>query len=456
MALVYDPRTGMLVDDGTGVPGNPTRAAQMQAQFAQPVTGPRGVVGAQPVSGANPNAINIGGAVGDVVLGGLSTIPAAVADAARVGATQLLGGDTSSLAGGAYARTNAATDRVTGGLNALGQANSQLFGDVRSGLLGALGAAPAAPAQVPTLVPAVPAPVAATESVAQPAATQPALLDVGPINEQIATSLAALRPQAAAPATAPERGNYNMQNTDLGALRQRAAPTNGVNFGFGVNGNETARQYLDRMDQVDQQRALQGQQRMLSNEAALARQALSGNPSVGEAVAARGVLASVNPQLQAITQVQGGLAQTGMRNRGELATTTLQNQGALQRAELAGQYGLAQADLTGQYGLGAAGLRAQGTVAAQQAKLNSPESQNSLAQAQLRGLQLELARGALARGETNQAVGILSGRGTPNARIAEDFLGNPIGTYDAEGNFVPYTPEQLAQYRQSSGLAQGR
>lgn len=457
MALVYDPRTGTMVDDGRGVPGNPARAAAMQAQFAQPVTGPRGLVGAQPTPpAANPNAINIGQAAGDLLLGGLSTVPAAIADVARSGATRLLGGDVNTLPGGEFARTNAAVNRAAGGLGQLGTANSQFLDQTQASLLGSLGAQPATATPAPV---AAPQPTPADEVVAGLPVTAPtpapAMLDTQAINAQIATSLAGLRP-AASTTQASVRGDYNMQNTDLGALRGRAAPTNGINFGFGVDGGETARQYLDRMAQVDQQRAAQRQLTSLNNEARWARESITDNASVGTIAAARQQLAALNPQINALTQNQGALSQLGLRNQGDLAVAGLQNQGAMARADLTGQYGLAQADLTGQYGLGAAGVKAQGSLAEQRAKAASPESQASLARANLSNLQLSLAQAALERGDVNGAVGIASGKGAPNQRIAEDMFGNPIGTYDAQGNLIPYTEEQLAEYRRVSGLAQGR
>lgn len=478
MALVYDPRTGRLVEDGTGVPGNPVRAAAMQAQMNQPVTGPRGVM-TQPATvpeipefpipttmgpttsptparrGPNPNAIDVGGAALDTVLGGLSVLPAAALDVARTGATQLLGGDTSTLSGGAYARTNAALNRMSGGLGALGEANSQFLDQVQSGLLGVVGAQrPAAQAVAPVAATprAAPAPVVPTPET-PPAA--PALLDVSTINSQIAQSLAGLRPEAGV--TQPEqRGVYNAQNTNLATLQARANNSNGINFGFGVNGAETARQYLDRMQSVDQERALQRQQRGLMNEARWARQAMSGNATVGEIAAARSQLAALNPQINNLMQGQAGLAQTALGNQGNLAAAELQAAGALERTALAGEYALQQADLAGQYGLDAADLRAQGALAEQLASANSPESQASLAQAQLRQLQLALATQALGMGDPDRAAALVTGKGVPNARIAEDMLGNPIGTYDAAGNLIPYTEQQLAEYRRVSGLAQGR
>ena len=67
MALVYDPRTGKMVDYGTGTAAQP---------------------------------INVGGALGRAYLGSLAAVPAVALDAARRGVTNLAGGDVNTLPGG--------------------------------------------------------------------------------------------------------------------------------------------------------------------------------------------------------------------------------------------------------------------------------------------------------------------------------------------------------------------
>jgi len=434
MALVYDPLTGKMVDDGRGVPGNPARAAAMQAQYNQPVTGPRGVVGAAPVSNVIPNAINVGGAAADVLLGGLSTIPAAALDVARTGATQLLGGDTSTLSGGAYARTNAAVNRMSGGLDALGQASGQLFGQAQAGLLGALGAQPATPG-VTTPRAAVATPVVAPLIPAAPApAAAPAMLDTTAINAQIAESLGGLRPQGTS-LQASVRGNYNAQNTDLGALAQRAAPTNGINFGFGVGGAETAQQYLARMQQVDQQRAAQRQQTGLMNEARWARHTLANNPTVGEMAGARAQLAALNPQINTLMQNQGGLAQMGLRNQGDLATTGLQNEGLLLRAGMDAQARLGAADIAGQYGLREAALKSEASQIELRLESMTPTSRKASAEAALLETRLNAIRDEVEAGGYNNSDVVAA------TRAGQERA--PVPTIDPITG-VPYTADEIA------------
>jgi hypothetical protein len=157
---------------------------------------------------------------------------------------------------------------------------------------------------------------------------------------------------------------------------------------------------------------------------------------------------------QAEAAAQG--AQLTQRGQVETQLAELQNAGALTRAELDAQARLASADLTGQYGLAGRQAAAEATLGAARLKEGGATSQNAAAQAQLRQLQLQLALDQLGAGDLDAAASIVTGSGRPNQRIALDMLQNPIGTYDAAGNLIPYTPAQLEAYRQASGLAQGR
>uniref|UniRef100_A0A6M3X419 Uncharacterized protein n=1 Tax=viral metagenome TaxID=1070528 RepID=A0A6M3X419_9ZZZZ len=452
MALVYDPRTGTMVDDGKGVPGNPARAAAMQAQYNQPVTGPRTVVPLvqppvlagmgtvdrgparslpaptgnnpalaaamqaqynQPVTGPrglvsgvaaplaypevpefsspgiaapapaapaavsarNPNAINVGGAFGQAYLGSMAAVPATALDALRRGATSLVGGDVNSLPGGPTALSDRAFGAMDQGLGQLGQANASLWDNLQSAGRNALGvqAAPAAGLAPPRVIAPTVAPTPA------PAAVAPAPYNAyedpnHPINRAPSQGLSA---------SASMRGNYNAQNTDLGSLTERAAPTNGINFGFGVGGAETAQQYLARMQTVDQQRAAQRQQTGLMNEARWARHTLANNPTVGEMAGARAQLAALNPQINTLMQNQGGLAQMGLRNQGDLATAGLQNEGLLQRADMDAQARLGAADIAGQYGLREAQMTSEANTLKLRLESMTPAARKSSAEAAL-------------------------------------------------------------------------
>lgn len=488
MALVYDPRTGKLVDDGTGVPGNPARAAAMQAQYNQPVTGPRGLVTpgqpitpffnaqhlpdygnpgavpyaqrqaeyaqrnpapvapvapptypdvpefnsppapvapAAPTSMANPNAINVGGALGQAFLGSMAAVPATALDALRRGVTNLAGGDVNTLPGGQAFYSDHAFGAIDQGLGDFAQANRDLGSAIGRNVRGMLGVQEAqAPAPAPAPTPTVPRAAAPATPAREP---YNAYEDPNhPINRT---------PQGgSAPTPTPTRGNYNAQNTDLSALAARAAPTNGLNFGFG-GGNETARQYLDRMQLVDQQRSMAGQQRALSNEAGWARHTLANNPSVGEMAAARAQLAALTPQINALAQNQGGLAQMGLRNQGDLATTGLQNEGLLQRAVMDADARTQAAAITGQYGLREAALKAEADQLELALESMTPTARKASAEAALLETRLNAIRDEVQAGGLNN-LGVVAATRAGQER-------DPVPIIDPITG-VPYTADEIA------------
>lgn len=550
MALVYDPRTGKLVDDGTGVPGNPARAAAMQAQYNQPVTGPRSVVPLvqppvlagmgtvdrgparslpaptgdnptlaaamqaqynQPVTGPrglvtpgqpitpffnvqqlpdygnpgavpyaqrqaeyaqrnpapvapvapptypdvpefntpvtapaaapvtapaaapsarNPNAINVGGALGQAYLGSMAAVPATALDALRRGVTNLAGGDVNTLPGGQAFYSDQAFGAIDQGLGNFAQANRDLGSAIGRGVRGLLGVQEAqAPAAMAAPAPTVPRAAAPAPAPATPApAPYNAYEDPNhPINRT---------PQGvSASASVSTRGNYNAQNTDLGALAQRAAPTNGINFGFGVGGAETAQQYLARMQTVDQQRAAQRQQTGLMNEARWARHTLANNPSVGEMAAARAQLAALNPQINTLMQNQGGLAQMGLRNQGDLATTGLQNEGLLQRAAMDADARAQAAAITGQYGLREAALKAEADQLELALESMTPTARKASAEAALLETRLNAIRDEVQAGGLNN-LGVVAATRSGQER-------DPVPIIDPITG-VPYTADEIA------------
>lgn len=316
MALVYDPRTGKMVDDGTGTAAQP---------------------------------INVGGALGQAYLGSLAAAPAVALDTVRSGVTNLVGGDVNTLPGGQAFYSDRAFGAIDQGLGNFAQANRDLGSAIGRGVRGLLGVQEAqAPAATPAPTPTVPRAAAPATPAREP---YNAYEDPNhPINR------APQGVSAPTPTPTPTRGNYNAQNTDLSALPSPQSA--GFSFGFG-GGNETARQYLDRMQLVDQQRSMAGQQRALSNEAGWARHTLANNPSVGEMAAARAQLAALNPQIKALTEAQAGLTQTGLRSQGDLAVTGAQNEGLLQRAAMDADARTQAAAITGQYGLREAALQAE-------------------------------------------------------------------------------------------------
>lgn len=414
MALVYDPVTGRMVDDG--------------------------------------RPINVGQAVGQAYLGAYTAVPAMALDAARRGVTRLVGGDPSTLAGGQDFYASRALGTMDQGVANFAEANASLGRNIQSRVLGLLGAQPAAPTQNPPREPSPPAAVAPTA----PTAPQPPAVpllgqgEVNAINSQIAQSIAGLRPEGGIMQPA-QRGVFNAQNTT-----PRAPQTAGINFGFGVNGAPTAAQYLANMQVVDQQRAQRRQAALAGLEQQRAVDNLRDARTPLEIRQARRVLEATAP---AAMQESRGVTELGLQAQqtaGQRAIADVQNAGAMARTLAEGENRLLATDLSGQYGLAGRQAAADATLQAALAKNTSGTNVNAAAQAELRQLQLQLALDALQNGDLQTAASIVSGNGQPNQRIALDMLGNPVGTYDAAGNLIPYDETQLARYRQASGLAQGR
>jgi len=395
--------------------------------------------------------INVGQAVGQAALGAYTAVPAMALDAVRRGVTGLVGGDPNTLAGGQDFYASRALGTMDQGVANFAEANASLGRNIQRGVLGLVGAQPAAPTQNPPREPGQPAAVAPTAPVA-PVPTVPMLGqgDVDALNSQIAQSIAGLRPEGGIMQPA-QRGVFNAQNTT-----PRAPQTAGINFGFGVNGAPTAAQYLANMQVVDQQRAQRRQATLAGLEQQRAVDNLRDARTPLEIRQAQRVLEATAP---AALQEARGVTEMGLQAQqtaGQRAVADVQNAGAMARTLAEGENRLLTADLSGQYGLAGRQAAADATLQAALAKNSSGTNVNAAAQAELRQLQLQLALDALQSGDLQTAASIVTGSGQPNQRIALDMLGNPVGTYDAAGNLIPYNETQLARYRQASGLAQGR
>lgn len=386
MALVYDPRTGKMVDDGTGTAAQP---------------------------------INVGGALGQAYLGSMAAVPATALDALRRGLTNLAGGDVNTLPGGPTALGDRAFGAIDQGLGDFAQANRDLGSAIGRGVRGLLGVQEAqAPAATPAPTPTVPRAAAPTP----PAPTAPAAptmqvppLDIGGLNARLSQTVTSQRAEPTAPALPSPQSA-------------------GLNFGFG-GGNETARQYLDRMQLVDQQRSLAGQQRALSNEAGWARHTLANNPSVGEMAAARAQLAALNPQIRTLTEAQAGLTQTGLRSQGDLAVTGAQNAGLLQRAAMEADARTQAAAITGQYGLREAALKAEADQLELALESMTPTARKASAEAALLETRLNAIRDEVQAGGLNN-LGVVAATRAGQER-------EPVPVIDPLTG-VPYTADEIA------------
>lgn len=280
---------------------------------------------------------------------------------------------------------------------------------------------------------------------------------------QLMADRALMRGEQTAPAAIPGvRGDYNLANTstvdaagNISSTLPR--PTSaGITFGFGENGAPTAREVLDRYDAQDQaardraqirvaearQQAQLSRLRDLENDPVAFRRALQGlQVTAPQLVGAQDRLATAEAgrlQVGAEAALGEQKLQAGMLQQ------LLENQARVQAADIAGQAALGQQQARAQQAIGVELLKAQ-----------SPQGQNAAAQAELHRLQLALASGALAAGDTQGALAAATGARPQQTRVATDALGSPIGVYDAAGNFIPYSPEQLAAVRAASGLTQG-
>lgn len=408
MALVYDPRTGQLVN----VPAN-SPAALMQAQSQVPVIGPNGALPVtptpaptvdltnlpagsraarmqaqmnQPVTAVQPESQS--DVLGDLVsgvnkasLGAVGSLVAGPLGSARRGLTAAIGGDVNSLGAPlsdqTYGLMNEGLDQAGGALGALGSG-------LQSGLLNLLGAqpapvaAPAAAEPAPVLAstaPSVPAvaPAAAQVPVAAPVRAPLTEADLAPTNATVAGLIGQSR--GAGGAAAVTGNSFDATNTPRGT----GAPVrNGINFGF--SGGETASGYLQRMAAQDAQRALQTRVNQRVAAAELNQQSIVAhlNDPFTDAIERRqltGQLQAGNRAQAEAYQAQDAVASGGIANIQRNQQLAAAQQAALQKAQydlqgqlgaagIRGQYQVQAAQTAGQATLGAAALRANGAAGA--------------------------------------------------------------------------------------------
>jgi hypothetical protein len=219
-------------------------------------------------------------------------------------------------------------------------------------------------------------------------------------------------------------------------------------MGFG-GGNETATQYLQRMQQSDQQAALNRQRTQLLDRFTAAQDNLSADSSIGEIGAARAQLAGLTPLLGATTGATADLARTDVGASADLARANIGAAAAIQERALANAGQLAAVDLTGQYGLQEASTRGQAAVGAALAKAsldaNTGKNQKAAQEAQLLQLREALALQALENGEPERAAALASGATPATPKLINDNLGLPYAKQMPDGSIVALSPTELAQ-----------
>lgn len=300
---------------------------------------------------------------------------------------------------------------------------------------GAPGVTPVAP-QVPAAA-AVAAPVDPQDVVGLQGAAPRTADDLAGVNQGIATTLAAARPQGGL--TPVVNNQFNAQNTQAGT---GAPANNGINFGFGVNGAPTATEVLAGYRQQDRQARLDQQvQADRLNQASLASQL---NDPFASTQDKKIILAQMGMGAQGLQQSAGLATQSAGQalqatTAGKTASAQLANQRLI--AQERNQTALQAAELTGGYGLQAAQLKAQAAQAT--AAAGSGKNRLANAQAELAETQLNATRAAVEAGQVTpvQTVGLVKTGQVPVSPQDRDPLSG-----------VTYTPEEIALLQQARQL----
>jgi len=251
-------------------------------------------------------------------------------------------------------------------------------------------------------------------------------LDVASLNRQVAERIELSRPEAGILQPA-ERGNYNQYNTDQAALAQRAAPTNGINFGFGPD--NTARDYLDAAAVRDAQAAEQAAQRRTTAQNNIRRSQLT-NAAQSDDVNERRVALQSLAALDAGEQ-QGAseLANTGRARinlQGQMEQARTAGDAAVQAAQLRSQGTLAGAALGREATLEAARIKASGGVATEQAKATSPTSLLAAQRAQGELQRQQMINDAMQAGDIETAIALAGGGRASDKAYTDPITGAPL------------------------------
>lgn len=390
--------------------------------------------------------------VGEAALGVLSRPVTAIQDAARVGATRLLGGDPATLPGGMNRYTDLSQRATNQGMGNISGGVTEVVEPIRQAGLAALGAQPTmqqAPVVQPApqvAAPAVQAPMPAASGIA-PRTAQ----DLASINEGIAYNLAAVQAPAPTPA---ERGNYNMANTSTvdaqgNITSNLQAPQSAGLNGLGSFGGESAGQYLQRMAAQDAQSAERQQVRRAEISDDVERIGLRNAMTQGspqERRAARQQLEAVDQRATLRTQQQGENQRQAAQGATELQRTNVAGQFGLQQEAMRGAAGMQQAELTGQYGLAGREAEAQARLAVEQAKGQSGAELKAQTEA-IRQRRLQaLAYNAEQVGDFAARDRYLGVSQPAASRLTQDMSGNVVAV---DGR--PVTAQEAQEFLQASG-----
>lgn len=244
-----------------------------------------------------------------------------------------------------------------------------------------------------------------------------------------------------------QRGVFNAQNTDLGGLAQRAAPSAGLT-GLGQFGGQSASDYLATTRAQDQADTAQRQQQGAEARLGLERSTLQRESTQGSGntrLAARQALRAFEAQQIQATQEAGATERTGLTVAAQQEQARQQAAANVLAAQAQAQGQLGAAQLRGQFGLQEAQTAAQGRIGAAQTAANSGTQQLAAERARRLQLQEGLAQEARAEGNVEQQFLALGLKPPRAVDVVKDITGKPVGTYNALGQPVPFPPEvQLA------------
>lgn len=390
MALVLDPRTGQYV-----VVPDDSRAATMQAQAQQPVTGPRGAM--TPLQAPTPANAAPTMTPEQAYAQGLQLTPPATMDP-----------DVPTVPGQTW---------------------------------------PLQPLQVSAgTVPAGQEPVVGVRDAGA----------LATVNQNIASALQDARPQQGILQPA-QRGNYNMYNTNVAALPQAVGA--GLNFGFGVNGAPTATQYLQNMAVQDRLNAADAERAAISREFMATQAGIGANSTIGEIAAARTRLAALAPVLGAQTQVQGQIsnAVVGAQASAADAQSRLQAAQLGAQSDLASR--LLAADITGQYGVAAARAKGQSAIDKVNLEAASPAGQKAAVEAALLQTRLNAIRAGVGAGQIDNTGVIAATRSGQESGVrygTDPLTGEPTYRINPDGTITPIDPATLAAIRATRQVPQAQ
>lgn len=438
MALVRDPVTGQLVDDGRPLPaGIAPNAAQVQAQN-DAAARQRAAEFRSDVAALPRNTLAAAASV-PLVAAGVATgaIPLRY-ESARPGRGDLQPTYAERLA-----------DYQSRQPSPLGAAEAQRVGSLAARAGADYRDSMQAQVRPPVSLMALQPPTVAGGTAQSSAPGGPAAPAPRNYDAEVAAAVRPADPVRSLSADQlPQRGVYAQYNTDLDALRRRALPTAGIDLGASAL-------------TAPQAAAPRGGLTVVGLKRTAEDMATSDNPFVRRAGMQR--MAIEGAQRQQQMQNEGELARTRAAGEFGLQDTALRGQFGLQDTGLRGEYGLTERELanagqleaarqTGLASLAAAEARAAGTVQAAQLRQQGSAGTDAVRQANMALAQQLYREGA----DPATVSAALNGQLRPQRQFAPQVVNGgfgPLGVLDPNaGQIRDFTPEERAALQGNTSL----